>query len=424
MTKAASKLAINGGEPAIPAGVVKTWPEITEDDKKAVIEVLEADPIVLTVGPKFKQLGEKWAEWLGVKHCLYTNSGTAALHMALAGVGLQPGDEVITTAMSWSSSCTCIFHHNGIPMFADIEEISYNIDPNDIEKRITSHTKALLPVHLYGGPADMDPIMEIAKKRNLMVVEDACQSHGAEYKGRKVGTIGDAAAFSLNQNKNLPGGEGGLFVTNSDEVFEEAARLWQFGEVHRKDGTREYNVHGMGWMYRGSELKAAFALSLLNRFDETLDRIRENSEALTEYLSDIPGLTLPRWHEGCHHVYNQYVIRFDPKPHGIDVPVAEFTAKVRQAIAAEGVRLGRADWLLPGMTLFQNLEGYGKGCPWNCPHARPGITYPTENDYPATKAVTASTQSLTGNKPPNTPETMKYYSDAFHKVFDQLDQLF
>ena len=211
--------------------------------------------------PEASALEKEWAQWLGTGYCLATNSGTAALHMAVASVGIGPGDEVITTPFSWTSTATCILHHNAIPVFADIEPRTCNIDPAKIEERITPSTKAILPVHLYGLPADMDPILDIARRHDLRVIEDCCQAHGAEYKGRRVGTLGDVAAFSLNALKNLSGGEGGLLVTNSEHTWQQAARVQQFGEQRLKDGTREYNAYGMGWMYRTTEMSAAFARS-------------------------------------------------------------------------------------------------------------------------------------------------------------------
>ena len=228
-----SELALFGGEPTVPFGTVKPWPEVTEEDKQAVMAVLDRGVFWGAHAPEITALQEDWAQWLGTKYCLATNSGTAALHMAVAAAGVEPGDEVITTPFSWTSTATCVLHHNAIPIFADIDPLSYNIDPVKIEEKITPFTKAIIPVHLYGLPADMDPIMEIAERHNLVVIEDCCQAHGALYKGRKVGTIGHVAAFSLNGSKNLSGGEGGLFVTNDERRWQEAARLQQFGEARR-----------------------------------------------------------------------------------------------------------------------------------------------------------------------------------------------
>ena len=191
--------------------------------------------------------------------------------MAIAAVGVQPGDEVITPAYSWTSSATCILHHNAVPVFVDIDPATYNMDPAEIEAKITERTRAIVVVHLCGLAADLDAIMAIAERHHLPVVEDCCQAHGAEYGGRKVGTFGAAAAFSLNGQKLLSAGEGGLFVTRDREVWERAAAVQQFGEIRTPDGPRNPDAAGMGWMYRMPELTAAFARAQLGRLPEIID---------------------------------------------------------------------------------------------------------------------------------------------------------
>ena len=164
------------------------------------------------------------------KHCLTTGSGTAALHMALAAVDVGPGDEVLVPAYTFLATASCVLHQMAIPVFVDIEPKTYTIDPAKIEAAITERTKAIMPVHIQGCPADMDPILEIAKKHDLHVIEDACQAHGAMYKGRMCGTIGDAGAFSLNNLKNLCGGEGGLFVTDDEDILKKGDLVRYFGD--------------------------------------------------------------------------------------------------------------------------------------------------------------------------------------------------
>jgi len=415
------KLAIRGGEKTVPDIIVKTWPPITQEDEKAVLAVLRSDTLSGATAPQTTALQEEWARYVGVKYCLATNSGTAALHMAVAAAGVGPGDEVITTAFSWTSTATCILHHNGIPIFVDIDPKTYNINPEKIEEKITEKTKAILPVHLYGQPADMDEIMEIARRHKLVVIEDACQAHGAEYKGRKVGSIGDMAAFSTQNYKHVVSGEGGLFVTNNEDFFEEAARVQQFGEKRRSDGVREYNAYGMGWMYRTAEMPSALARSQLRRLPEYIRLIRENCDYLTKHLSKIKGLRTPYIAPDRTSVYWDYKVRFVPSELGIDVKPGEFARKVVEALKAEGVFLTRWEFVLPGMTLFQQRQGYGKGCPWSCPHAR-DVRYNLE-DYPEAVSASESLIGIAGIKPPNGLELMKYYVEAFEKVFDNLDEV-
>ena len=417
------KLAVKGGPKTVPDGlIVETWPIITQDDEKAVLRALHSGKLSGVDGPETVALQKEWADYVGVKYCLATNSGTAALHMAVAAAGVGPGDEVITTALSWTSTATCILHHNGIPIFVDIDPDIYLIDSRKIEEKITEKTKAIIPVHLYGQPADMDEIMAIAEKHNLIVIEDACQAHGAEYKGRRAGSIGHMAAFSTQNSKHVACGEGGLFVTNDEKFYLEAARVRQFGENLMESGApREYNAYGMGWMYRTQEIPAAICRSQLKRLDENIRLQRINTSYLTEHLSKIEGVKTPYIKPDRTCVWWDYKIRFVPSELGFDVDPGDFAQRVVAALKAEGVFTTRWEFVIPMMTLFQGKEGYGKGCPWNCGHARGGIEYKAE-DYPEALAAIKCINGLWATKPPNGLELMKYYVEAFHKVFDNLDE--
>jgi dTDP-4-amino-4,6-dideoxygalactose transaminase len=421
MSMVQDRLAILGGPAAVPEGTVRPWPQITDAEKQAVMRVLDSGTLWGAAGPEVVALQQEWGSYTGSRYCLATNSGTAALHMAVAASGVEPGDEVITTPLSWTSTATCILHHNAIPVFADIDPQTYNLDPARVVEKITPRTRAILPVHLYGLAADMDPIVELAAQHGLKVIEDCCQAHAAEYKGRKVGTIGHLGAFSFNGNKNLPGGEGGALVTDDEYLWQEAARLHQFGERRRVDGERECNAYGMGWMYRTTEMTAAFVRSQLARLDEITARIRANAHHLSHRLHDLPGLRVPHEPTDRIHVYFRWVARFSPEDVRMDVPVGPATEKIRRALVAEGVALGRAEFVIPGMTLFREKRGYGKGCPWTCQYRQP-ITYRAE-DYPNAVRAIDSIIPLRGLTPPNDEGVMDRYVRAFEKVFGQLDQV-
>src|SRR5262245_22686692 len=210
------KLSIQGGERAIPEGVVKKWPPIDDIDRRMVMASLEGENH--TFGPNCRAFEEEFAAWNGSKYAITTNSGTAALHMCVAACDCGAGDEVIVPAYSWSSSATCILHHNAIPVFVDIDFDTMNIDPARIEAALTPRTKAIVVVHLHGLAVEMAPVVALAERYGLKVIEDACQSHGATYQGKKVGTLGHCGAFSFNQNKSLCSGEGGMFVTDDEEL--------------------------------------------------------------------------------------------------------------------------------------------------------------------------------------------------------------
>jgi perosamine synthetase len=406
----------------VPEGIVRPWPEIRDDDRSAVLGVLDRGILWGPDGPELTGLQADWAAWLGVRHCLAASSGTAALHMALAAVGAGPGDEVITTALSWTSSGTSILFPNAVPVFVDVEALTGTIDPARIGERITERTRAVLPVHLHGLPADLEPIMTLARARGLAVVEDASQAHGAEYHGAKVGTIGDVGVFSIHASKNFPGGEGGLLVTNDDAIFERAARIWQFGEVLQADGSRDYDAHAVGWNYRTCELSAAFARSQLGRLDETIAAVRANCRHRGRRLAGVAGLRLPPEPADRTHTFWRYTLRLEPEELGLDVPVAEAGQAVRSALRAEGVELYDGDLLIPGMTLFRERAGYGRGCPWTCGHFRGTVSYDPA-DFPRARDWLDRAVPIVHRTPPNGRELMDCYAEAVRKVLAHLDEL-
>ena len=201
------------------------WPMLGAADRVAVARVLDRGVLSGAGAPEMKALEAEFAELLGAGHCLATNSGTAALHIALAAVGLGRGDEVIVPAFSFIATAQAVLHEGATPVFADVDPTTFNIDVADAARRVTSRTRAIVPVHLHGLPADMDEVNALAREHGLVVIEDAAQAHGALYRGRPVGTLGMMAAFSLNSTKNFPAGEGGLFVTSDETLHGRAARV-------------------------------------------------------------------------------------------------------------------------------------------------------------------------------------------------------
>ncbi len=211
-------LAIHGGMPVVEEAQKVRWPIITQEDKDAVMRVLDSGVLWGLEAPEVRALEEEYADYCGVKHCLATNSGTAAMHCAISAAGIGPGDEVILSAYSMLSASAAVLHHNAIPVFVDIDPRTGNLDVRLAQAAITPRTKAILPTHMHGLPADMDELLALAAKRRLLVIEDASQAHGSEYKGRKVGGIGVSGVFSLNTTMNLSGGEGGLFTTTARNI--------------------------------------------------------------------------------------------------------------------------------------------------------------------------------------------------------------
>ncbi len=281
-----------------------------------------------------QELEDAWAQHTGARYALAANSGTAALHMCVAASDIQPGDEVLVPADTFLASASCVLQANAIPVFVDVDPVSYTIDPTRIEERITDRTKAVIAVDLNGLPADYDRIREITDRRGLTLIEDGAQAHGATYRGRPVGALGDLSGCSLNGSKPLSAlGEGGLFTTDDELRRDHAARVLMFGEDegHNRGG-RDYNARIMGWNYRIDLLAAAFARSQLDRLDDMSRQRGQNGAALTAALSGIPGIRTPAIPYDATHVYFFYPLLVQPE--ALDahmLPVAAFREARRWA---------------------------------------------------------------------------------------------
>ncbi|MCC7263535.1 MAG: DegT/DnrJ/EryC1/StrS family aminotransferase [Candidatus Latescibacteria bacterium] len=414
-------LAIKGGTPVIAAGAMQKWPPIDEIDRQLVLASLEGKNHAF--GPNCTAFEQEFAAWNGSKHAITTNSGTAALHMGIVACGCGTADEVIVTAYSWSSSATCILHHSCIPVFVDIDFDTVNIDVSKIEAAITPRTKAIIVVHLHGIPVAMDQVMAIAQRHGLKVIEDACQAHGATYQGRKVGTWGHCAAFSFNQNKCLCSGEGGMFVTDDEEMLRKARQLWSFGETRTPTQSRDYHVYAMGWMYRNNDLTAAFGRAQLTKLDGYLAAQRANARVLEEGLRQVPGLILPTAPPGAVPNQYNYTLRFDMEALGHAEDASAFRYHIAEALRAEGVETGvYQPFILPAMTVFQAKDGFGQGHPWSAPQARP-VDYALDQYPAAQKHCDRHTGMTTPLRAPNGPELAAQVAEAFRKVMSNLDQL-
>jgi len=417
------RLAIDGGIPVVDPGMIKPWPVLDSRDRQAVMRVLDGDYICGAEAPEVTGLEREWSEYIGRKYCLTTSSGTASLHMALAALNIGPGDEVIVPAYTFLATASCVLHAQAIPIFVDIDRRTYTIDPGKIEEKIGPQTKAIIPVHLHGLSADMDPILATAKRHNLHVVEDACQAHGAEYRGKKVGNFGELAAFSLNSSKNLCGGEGGLLVTDDDTFYTRAKMLRMFGdEIDDESKLRKYNASILGYMYRNQELPAALARAQLTRLDEYNDIRIKNCNYLTDHLKDIPGIHTPFVPDEYKHVYWIYIVEFYPEETDIDLSPVDFRVGVEKALFAEGVQVGQWQTMpVPAQDLFQTKMGYaGSGFPWNHTERGKNLVYKKE-DYPNALDLCNRYTCVVGIHPPNGIELMERYVDAFRKVFSNLD---
>lgn len=335
------RIAIAGGVPTVTAEQRK-WPQISEIDRKYVQAVLDRGVLCGSFAPEVTSMQEEWSIYCGTRFTLVVNTGTAALHCAAAGVGIRPGDEVIVPAFTFSATAYGMAHQGAVPVFCDARPDTFTIDPSLIAERITSRTKAIVPVHMHGLPADMTEINALASEHGLAVVEDAAQSHGAVYQGRRTGGLADAGCFSLNATKGLSAGEGGLLTTDDERVFTIARHLAIFGEdvVPLEPGEfRSYRSKGLGWNYRGSELPVALARAQLLRIDEHVATAQRNARILTDGLAAIPGLRPPFVPEDRTSVYHKFRVRIDPDELGYTGPPAELRDRLVHALDAEHVRV-------------------------------------------------------------------------------------
>jgi dTDP-4-amino-4,6-dideoxygalactose transaminase len=272
-------------------------PLLGEEEKRAVLETIDSGQ--LAQGKRVKAFEEAFAAVCGVRHAIATSSGTTALHTAILAHGIGPGDEVITTPFKFIASANAAIFAGARPVFVDIDERTYNIDPGRIEAAISPRTKAILPVHLFGNPCDMEAIMDIAAKHGLVVIEDACQAHGATVGERKVGSFG-TGCFSFYPTKNITTAEGGIITTSDDEVADRARLI-------RSHGQRERYYHEMiGYNFRMTEIQAAIGLVQLGKLEQFNVARRAHAEYLTARLK---GVIAPSETPGCKHVYHQYTIR-------------------------------------------------------------------------------------------------------------------
>lgn len=336
-------------------------PLVGEEEIAAVREVLLSGSYVS--GSKVEDFEKKFAAYIGVEHAVAVNSGTAALHTALACLNIGPGDEVIVPAMTFFSTATAVLHQNAIPIFSDIDE-NYCMDPDSVEKVVTEKTKAIVPVHLFGYAANMTRLMEIATKHRLYVIEDCAQAHGTEYYGKKVGSLGDIGVFSFFATKNMTTGEGGMITSNNEEVAKTAKMIRSHGMADRD------NHVILGYNYRMTEMEAAFGivqLSKLDRFNEV--RIK-HSEYLLSNLKDLDWLRIHNFSSNIKHTYFWCPIRIDEQALGREV--SEFKEYLKEN--GIGFRQRYQEPLYKQVMLLKK-KTYPKGCPLTCPYYGSNIDY-------------------------------------------------
>lgn len=267
-------------------------------------------------GPFIKRFEEEFSQWLGAEYGVATSSGTTALHLALATLRVGPRDEVLIPAFSMASIAFAVSYTGAKPVLVDSDWLTWNLDPGKIEKKVTGNSKAIVVMHTYGHPGDMDPVLEIARKYGLYVVEDAAEAHGAEYKGIKVGTLGDVGCFSFFANKIITTGEGGMLVTSDAQLAERAQVLRDL--AFDKDPSRKFFHKCIGFNYRLTNVQAALGLAQLERINKFIEVRRENAKLYNDLLKDVEGISLPPEMVWAKNVYWMYSILVDKDAYGLD----------------------------------------------------------------------------------------------------------
>ncbi|MCY6353993.1 UDP-4-amino-4,6-dideoxy-N-acetyl-beta-L-altrosamine transaminase [Clostridium sp. ZS2-4] len=357
------KLAIHGGNPVRNTYLSYGKQHIDDEDIQSVVDVLKGD--YLTTGPKVREFEKKVADYVGAKYAVAVSNGTAALHMACFAAGIEEGDEVIVSPVTFAASANCVLYCGGTPVFADIDPKTYNIDPKEIEKKITDKTKAIIPVDFTGQSVDMDEIRKIAHRNNLIIIEDGAHALGSEYKGKKVGTGAHMTEFSFHPVKPVTSGEGGMIVTDHEELYKKMLLFRTHGITRNEEllthneGLWYYEQVDLGYNYRITDIQCALGCSQMNKLDKFINKRREIVNMYNEAFKDMDEVITP--FEACYSNsgWHLYVIKLN---------LEKFTCtrkEVFEALQAENIGVN-VHYLPVYMHPYYQKLGYKKGL---CPNA-------------------------------------------------------
>ncbi len=433
-----SGLALFGATPVLSREAHRVWPIVGDDERRAVARVLDRGILSGAFAPESMALEREFARFVGAKHCLLTHCGTSALVVALAAAGVRAGDEVVVPAYSFVATPLAVVQVGAVPVFADVDVATGCLDAAAAEGAVTERTRAMMPVHMHGGAADMNALLDVARRHDLVVVEDAAQAHGAAYRGRRVGAIGAAGGFSMQSSKNLSAGEGGLFVTNDDALADEASSVRNFGQdVSRAevsdydlarplDGGRSLDARRLGSMYRGNEMMAAFARAQLAQLPERTERCQRNARRIAAALAELPGVTPPIEPPERTSVHHKFRVHLDPVRAGVDLSPERLRDATIAALRAEGLEIVLWQSVpLPAQTVFQRRDPSG-----GFPRSRDGGTDLAHNYdpalYPGTRALLAGSLLLFSQSCPLIAQddaVVDGYIEAFQRVWREREAL-
>jgi len=421
------KLALLGGPKTIQTAF-KRYNPIGAEEVEAAKQVVETGVLSQFLGawhedfyggPKVREFERQCAEYFGVKHAITVNSWTSGLIAAVGAIGIEPGDEVIVTPWTMSATATAILHWNAIPVFADIDPETFNIDPKSVEANITPYTKAIIVADIFGQSADMDALTAIAAKHGLKVISDTAQAPGALYKGKYAGTLADVGGYSLNYHKHIHTGEGGILVTDHDDIAERLQLIRNHAEavVGNKGVTDMSNM--LGHNFRLGEIECAIGIEQLKKLKSFVASRQRAAERLTQALNGLPGLRTPVVNADCTHVYYVYPMVLDVERLGVP------RARLIKALEAEGVSGLAAGYtnihLLP---VYQQKIAYGsKGFPWASDICRREVNY-QKGICPVAERLHESTYlGFAMCMHELADEEVDLIGRAFWKVWEQMDSL-
>lgn len=427
-----AKLAIKGGQP-IRTRLFPAYNTIGAEEKTAVMEVLESGNLSQFLGawhkdfyggPTVQKFESRWKEKFGTQYAVSVNSNTSGLFTAIGACGIQPGDEVIVSPYTMSASALAPVIYGAVPVFADVDYDNFGLNPESVERCITPRTRAILVVHIFGNPAKMDEIMAIARKHNLYVIEDCAQAPLAYYKNRLVGTIGHMGIFSLNYHKHIHTGEGGMIITNDDNLAERCLLIRNHGEniVEPKGVQNPFNTHGFN--YRMTEMEAAVGCAQLDKLDGLLKERLQNAAYFAEALGKINGLKPPVVEEGNQHVYYLQAFKYNSEVFGVhrNTFINAIKAEIPSAILREDTPLIGAGYVKP-IYLQPLYQKRATHCSFNCSKYEGAVSY-EKGICPVTEQLHFE-ELFTHEymRPGMTKQDMDDVIAAFNKVAENIHEL-